>query len=90
MADEPKSVQDKIIIIAQIISVSLIWVFVIGIGVWIVNLISLSLELHDVPGASVGISIVAIPVFLALASILTYVFVGLQKKHQPPTTIQEK
>jgi hypothetical protein len=35
--------------------------------------------LHDVPSASVGISIVAIPVFLMGAAILTYVFVGLQR-----------
>ncbi|MBF8294157.1 MAG: hypothetical protein HW389_702 [Bacteroidetes bacterium] len=70
---------EKIIFIAQILSVSLIWIFVIGITVWIINLIRLSLELQDVPGASVGISIVAIPVFITLASILTYVFLGLQK-----------
>jgi hypothetical protein len=71
---------EKIIFIAQILSVSLIWIFVIGITVWIINLIRLSLELQDVPGASVGISIVAIPVFITLASILTYVFLGLQKE----------
>ena len=72
--------RDKIILVAQILSVSLIWVFVIGITLWIINLIRLSIELHDVPGASVGISIIAIPVFVTLASILTYVFVGLQKE----------
>ena len=70
---------NKMIFIAQVISVSLIWVFVISISVWILNLISLSLELDDVPGASVGISIVAIPVFITLAGVLTYVFIGLQK-----------
>ncbi|HAB53547.1 MAG: hypothetical protein A2315_01935 [Ignavibacteria bacterium RIFOXYB2_FULL_35_12] len=70
---------NKTIFIAQVISVSLIWVFVISISVWILNLISLSLELDDVPGASVGISIVAIPVFITLAGVLTYVFIGLQR-----------
>ena len=80
----------RIVYVAQVLSVSLIWVFVIGIGIWIVNLISLSLELHDVPGASVGISIVAIPVFFALASILTYVFLGLQKKQPPSQSLEEK
>ena len=90
MDDEPKAPQNRIIFLAQILSVSLIWVFVIGIGVWIVNLILLSVELHDVPGASVGISIVAIPVFVALAGILTYVFVGMQKKSQPKNTSGEK
>ena len=81
MSDQSRSTQSKIVFYAQLLSVSLIWVFVIGISVWIINLISLSVELHDVPGASVGISIVAIPVFITLAGILTYVFVGLQKKH---------
>lgn len=90
MSDQQRPVQSKIIFYAQLLSVSLIWVFVIGISVWIVNLISLSLELHDVPGASVGISIVAIPVFVTLASILTYVFVGLQKKHLSSKTLEEK
>lgn len=70
---------NKSLFIAQVISVSLIWIFVISISVWIFNLISLSLELDDVPGASVGISIVAIPVFITLAGVLTYVFIGLQK-----------
>jgi arginine exporter protein ArgO len=88
--DHLKSTQQRIIFLAQVVSVSLIWVFVIGIGIWIANLISLSLELHDVPGASVGISIVAIPVFFALASILTYVFIGLQKKPPSSHTTEEK
>lgn len=82
---------NKIIFVAQIISVSLIWIFVIAISVWIVNLIFLSLELSDVPGASVGISIVAIPVFITLAGVLTYVFVGLQKeRHRLSKTSEEK
>ena len=80
MQDQKDPRREKIIFIAQILSVSLIWVFVIGITVWIIRLIRISLELQDVPGASVGISIVAIPVFITLASVLTYVFVGLQKE----------
>ncbi|MBM2846625.1 MAG: hypothetical protein HW407_1937 [Bacteroidetes bacterium] len=81
---------EKIIFIAQILSVSLIWVFVIGITVWILNLIRISIELHDMPGASVGISIVAIPVFITLASILTYVFLGLQKERNRPSNKSEE
>lgn len=71
--------QKKIIFIAQIISLSLIWIFVITIALWILNLISLSVELDDAPGASIGISLIAIPVFFALASLLTYAFIGLKK-----------
>ncbi len=69
----------RFIFIAQVVSVSLIWLFVVVITLWILNLISLSIDLNDMPGASVGISIVAIPIFITLASILTYVFVGLQR-----------
>jgi len=75
-----KSSKDKLILIAQIMSISLMWVFVTGIAIWVINLISVSLELNDAPGASIGISMVAIPVFFTLATILTYVFVGFHKK----------
>lgn len=57
---------------------AMIWVFVLSISSWIIHLIRLSLWLHDAPTASVGISIVAIPVFITCAAVLTYVFVGLQ------------
>jgi hypothetical protein len=57
----------------------MIWAFVLGISVWIIHLLRVSHRLKDVPSASVGISIVAIPVFLTGASVLTYVFVGLRR-----------
>ena len=70
----------------QVASVIWIWVFVLGISAWIIHLIRLSSRLRDVPSASVGISIVAIPVFLTGASVLTYVFVGLRKgRAESPT-----
>lgn len=78
--DQPNSTANKAILAAQIFSVLFIWVFVITITLWIINLIVLAVDLNDAPGASVAISIVAIPVFITLASILTYVFVGLHKK----------
>lgn len=71
--------EDRWIFPLQIASVLMIWVFVLGISWWIIHLIGLSHELHDAPSASVGISIVAIPVFLTGASVLTYVFVGLRR-----------
>lgn len=67
------------IFLLQVASVLMIWVFVLGISGWIIHLLRLSHQLHDVPSASVGISIVAIPVFLTGASVLTYVFVGLRR-----------
>ncbi len=67
----------------QVVSVALIWAFVLGIGIWVINLLLLSHRLKDVPSASVGISIVAIPVFLTGAGVLTYVFVGLRRGRKP-------
>jgi arginine exporter protein ArgO len=68
----------------QIASMAMIWVFVLGISYWIIHLLRLSHRLHDVPSASVGISIVAIPVFLTGAAVLTYVFVGLRRGRRVP------
>ncbi|MDH3402689.1 MAG: hypothetical protein OES32_13315 [Acidobacteriota bacterium] len=67
------------IYLLQVVSVVAIWAFVLGISGWILHLLRLSHQLHDVPSASIGISIVAIPVFLTGASVLTYVFVGLRR-----------
>jgi ABC-type dipeptide/oligopeptide/nickel transport system permease component len=60
-----------------------IWVFVLGISAWILYLVRLSHRWNDVPSASVGISIVAIPVFVTGAAVLTYVFVGLRRGATP-------
>ncbi len=65
--------------IFQLMSLLGIWVFVLGVSTWIIRLIWLAHELDDMPGGSVAISIVAIPVFLTGASVLTYVFVGLRR-----------
>ncbi len=69
----------KLLFILQVISLIFIWILFIAIGVWVVNLLELSTRLHDAPSATIGISIVAIPIFLTLASVLTFVFIGLRK-----------
>ena len=76
------------IFLLQIASVAGIWVFVFGISGWILHLLRLSHQLHDVPSASIGISIVAIPVFLTGASVLTYVFVGLRRGREEVPMIE--
>ncbi len=76
--------QERTLFVLQVISMAMIWVFVLGISAWILHLIRLSRQLHDVPSASIGISIVAIPVYLTGASVLTYVFVGLRRGRRPP------
>ena len=74
--------QKNLIFITQLISLVVMWIFVIGIAIWILNLISISVEFQDAPGVTIGISIIAIPVFFTIASILTYVFVGFQKNNK--------
>lgn len=51
--------------------------FIGGIMVWITHLIRTAWRLGDVPSASIGISLVAIPVFLTLLGVVVYVFHGL-------------
>lgn len=73
---------NDIIFTVQIMSVSLIWLFVTGLTVWIVRILLLSIELNDAPGFSMAISLVAIPVCWILAAVLTYVFVGLRRNRK--------
>ncbi len=77
MTEEHKSTNT--IFILQITSISLIWMFVLGVTWWILRLLIISINLQDAIDASVGISILVIPIFITLASILTYVFIGLQR-----------
>jgi len=49
-----------------------------GIISWIIHLIRTAWELGDVPSASIGVSLVAIPIFLVLVSVVLYVFWGLR------------
>lgn len=51
--------------------------FIGGIVAWIGHLIRTAWRLRDVPSASIGISLVAIPLFLTLLGVILYVFVGL-------------
>ena len=79
MLNREKTPTPPYIFIMQVLSISFIWLFVAGITWWILRLITLSVKLHDAPDISVVISIVIIPIFIALAATLTYVFVGLQR-----------
>ena len=69
----------RVLYVFQVLSLLGIWAFVLGISAWIIRLIWLAHRLDDMPGASVAISVVAIPVFITGASVLTYVFVGLRR-----------
>jgi len=69
--------EEKIVFGFQLTLLASFVVAVGGIIVWIIHLIRLSHELQDVPSISIGISIVAIPVFLVLLGVFSYVFWGL-------------
>jgi ABC-type dipeptide/oligopeptide/nickel transport system permease component len=71
--------QNKTIHTLQIASIAYIWIFVIAVDIWIISLLVVAKRLDDALNASVAIGILAIPLFLIIAIILTYVFVGLQK-----------
>ncbi|HEX9818762.1 MAG TPA: hypothetical protein VGD07_04010 [Methylomirabilota bacterium] len=51
--------------------------FIGGIVIWITHLIRTAWRLGDGPSASIGISLVAIPVFLTLLGVILYVVRGL-------------
>jgi hypothetical protein len=51
--------------------------FIGGIITWITHLIRTAWRLGDTPSASIGISIVAIPVFLTLLGVILYVILGI-------------
>lgn len=68
---------DKSVRIAQWALAGFAVVFVAGIVGWITHLIRTAWRLKDVPSASIGISLVAIPVFLTLLGVIISVFWGL-------------
>ena len=68
----------------QILSIVLMWSFLGGAVAWMVNAVQLSLSLGDALTVSVGLSLVVIPVYALVASVLTYVFFGLQRGRRGP------
>jgi hypothetical protein len=68
----------------QLLSMALMWAFLGGAASWMFNLVRVSRSLGDALTASVGISLVAVPVYTLVASVLTYVFFGLQRGRRGP------
>ena len=62
----------------QLLSIVFMWSFLAGVVTWMVNVVRVSRAQGDALTASVGISLVAVPVYTLVASVLTYVFFGLQ------------
>ncbi|MCL5029184.1 MAG: hypothetical protein M1480_09210 [Bacteroidetes bacterium] len=67
------------LIFIQIILLSFLWMLASGMTLLLINLVHVSYEVNDHQTASIAISILGIIVFWILASILTYVLVGLYK-----------
>lgn len=63
----------------QALSIVLMWGFLAGTAAWMFNLVRVSRSLGDALTASVGISLVAVPAYTLVASVLTYVFFGLRR-----------
>jgi hypothetical protein len=61
----------------QVVLLVTFYCFVFGIIIWIVRLLWLSWQLQDVFSASIGISLVAMPLFLFLLGVYNYVFWGI-------------
>jgi hypothetical protein len=68
----------------QLLSIILMWMFLSAIVMWVINMVRVSRSLGDALTASVGISLVAVPVYSLVAAILTYVYFGLQRGRRGP------
>jgi uncharacterized membrane protein YcjF (UPF0283 family) len=76
--DRPDSDFNRLVRTLQWVWLAVAILLVGGIIVWIIHLIRAAWTLGDVPSASIGISIVAIPIFIVLVSVVLYVFLGLR------------
>lgn len=62
----------------QYCTVAVMWVFSAAMTLWVLQLATVAYTLRDAFTASVGITLVALPIYWALAAILTYTFFGLR------------
>jgi len=69
----------------QYCTVAVMWVFSAAITLWVLQLATVAYSLRDAFTASVGITLVALPVYWALAGILTYTFFGLRRGQSSDT-----
>lgn len=74
---DPRSAPDRTVRAIQWAMAGGAVLFIGGIVTWVAHLIRTAWRLKDVPSASIGISLVAIPVFLTLLGVIIYVFWGL-------------
>ena len=75
--ESSQSPSERLIRTLQWIWVAGFILLVLGIISWFIHLMRNALWLGDVPSAAIGIPLVAIPIFLTLAGVVSYVFWGL-------------
>ena len=77
---------DLVVAFLQYCTVAVMWVFAAAITLWVLRLARVAYSLKDSFTSSVAITLVALPVFWALAAILTYTFFGLRRgrRARPP------
>jgi len=75
--EQPRSDFDRLVRTLQWVWVGGAMLLIGGFISWILHLIRTAWSLGDVPSASIGISIVAIPIFLVFTGVIIYVFLGV-------------
>jgi hypothetical protein len=73
-----RSVSERTVRALQWLWIAVAFAMIGGIITWITHLIRTAWRLGDVPSASIGISLVSIPIFLTMLGVILYVFVGLR------------
>jgi bacteriorhodopsin len=73
-----RSVSERTVRTLQWLWVGVACALIGGIITWITHLIRTAWRLRDVPSASIGISLVSIPIFLTMLGVILYVFAGLR------------
>lgn len=74
-----RPVSERTVRTMQLLWLGVAFLLIGGIVTWITHLIRTAWRLGDVPSASIGISLVAIPIFLTMLGVILYVFVGLRR-----------
>jgi hypothetical protein len=73
-----RSASERTVRRLQLLWLGVAFALIGGIVSWIAHLIRTAWRLGDVPSASIGISLVSIPIFLTMMGLILYVFVGLR------------
>ena len=68
--------------VLQLITIALMWIFVLGVFIFVPWLVYVAARWHDALNWSLAIAIVFLPVYLIVAATLTYVYFGL-RRHLP-------